>query len=152
MFLHRIMFVCHGNICRSTMAECILKHMVAQRGISHQFDIASSATSTEEIGNPIHRGTRQVLAKAGIPVCAHRAVQLRPSDYHRYDLILGMDGTNIHNILHIVGGNPNKKVRRLLDFDSSQRDIADPWYTGDFDLTYTDITAGCEALLSHLLR
>lgn len=149
--MYRIMFVCHGNICRSTMAECVLKHMVSQRGISEQFVISSSATSREEIGNPIHSGTRRRLAQAGVPLCDHRAVQLCREDYERYDLILGMDSANIRNILRILGADPHGKVRRLLDYTGCSRDIADPWYTDNFDRTYMDVVEGCEALLKKLM-
>lgn len=150
--MHRIMFVCHGNICRSTMAECVMKYLVAQRGVAEEFFITSSATSTEEIGNPIHHGTCRKLNEVGIPLCHHRAVQLRRADYNCYDLILGMDSANIRNILHIVGADPQGKVKRLLNFGSSPRDIADPWYTGNFDATYEDIVEGCEALLEVICK
>ncbi len=150
--MHRIMFVCHGNICRSPMAECVMKHMAARRGIADEFHIDSSATSSDDIGNPIHHGTRRKLKEAGIPVCDHRAVKLCRSDYDRYDLIIGMDSANIRDILRIVGGDPQGKVKRLLDFGSRPGDIEDPWYTGDFDVTYDDIVKGCTALLAHLCR
>ncbi|MBU5626651.1 low molecular weight phosphotyrosine protein phosphatase [Oscillibacter sp. MSJ-2] len=146
--MHRILFVCHGNICRSPMAECLLKDMVRNR--SGDFLISSAATSTEEIGNPIHPGTRRKLKEMGVPLCGHRAVQLTPRDYGLYDWILGMDSANIRNILRITGGDPKEKVRRLLDFSKRPRDIADPWYTGDFDVTYEDIREGCIALLQAL--
>jgi len=132
------------------MAECILKDLVQKRGITDAFVIRSAATSTEEIGCPIHRGTKMKLTEKGVPLCDHRAVQLCRSDYDEYDLILGMDKRNIQNILKITGGDPAGKVRRLLDFSETPRDIADPWYTGNFDITYEDITEGCEALLKYL--
>ncbi|QNL43488.1 low molecular weight phosphotyrosine protein phosphatase [Oscillibacter hominis] len=144
----KILFVCHGNICRSPMAECLLKDMVRDR--SGDFAISSAATSTEEIGNPIHPGTRQKLKEMGVPLCDHRAVQLTVQDYRLYDWILGMDSANIRNILRITGGDPKGKVRRLLDFSQRPRDIADPWYTGNFDVTYEDIEEGCIALLRAL--
>lgn len=147
--MKRIMFVCHGNICRSPMAESILKYMVTKQGNTRNFKIASSATSTEEIGNPIHTGTRRKLKEAGIPTDGHRAVQLKRSDYSQYDYFIGMDQQNIKNILRIFGGDPDGKVMRLLDFTENPRDIADPWYTGNFDLTYRDIVTGCCGLLQH---
>ena len=146
----KIMFVCHGNICRSTMAEFVLKDMVEKLGIENEFYIASSATSTEEIGNPPHRGTVARLRRAGVPVREHRAVRLRREDYGKYDFIIGMDRWNIKNINVITGGDPEGKVRLLLDFTENARDVADPWYTGDFDATYDDVTAGCEGLLKFL--
>ena len=148
--MHRILFVCHGNICRSPMAECVMKDLVARKGVEGDFWINSAATSTEEIGNPIHHGTRQKLAEEGIPVCGHRAVRMEKADYARYDLILGMDGANIRHILRIVGDDPAGKVKRLLDLSARPRDIADPWYTGNFDVTYDDIVEGCTALLAAL--
>ncbi len=146
----KIMFVCHGNICRSTMAEFVLKYMVEKLGIENEFYIASSATSTEEIGNPPHRGTVARLRRAGVSVREHRAVRLRREDYGKYDFIIGMDRWNIKNINVITGGDPEGKVRLLLDFTENARDVADPWYTGDFDATYDDVTAGCKGLLKFL--
>ncbi|MBE6829825.1 MAG: low molecular weight phosphotyrosine protein phosphatase [Ruminococcaceae bacterium] len=146
----KILFVCHGNICRSPMAEYVLKHLVAQRGQKEDFTIASAATSTEEIGNPVHRGTKRKLSEVGIPMDQRSAVQLRKSDYHTYDYLIGMDSHNIRNMLRILGGDPEKKVYRLLDFTSSPRDIADPWYTGNFDITYHDIMEGCTSLLEQI--
>ena len=146
----KIMFVCHGNICRSTMAEFVLKYMVEKLGIEDKFIIDSSATSTEEIGNPPHHGTVNKLCREGIPVREHRAVQLRRDDYGRYDLIIGMDHWNIKNINRICGGDPEGKIRLLLSFCGSGADVADPWYTGDFDATYEDVCAGCQGLLKYL--
>lgn len=148
--MHRIIFVCHGNICRSPMAEFVFKNMVAKEGLSEEFVINSAATSTEEIGSGVHRGTRAKLASVGITDCDHRAVQLVRADYERYDLIIGMDSANIAWISRIVGEDTDKKIYRLLDFTDAPRDIADPWYTGDFDVTYDDVLRGCRALLSHL--
>ena len=144
------MFVCHGNICRSPMAEYVLKHMVANQEKTKDFAIVSSATSTEEIGNPIHHGTKRTLAEAGVPVDNRCAVQLQKSDYQKYDYIIGMDGYNVKNMMRILGGDPENKVCRLLDFTDTPRDIADPWYTGNFDITYNDIVEGCTALLKRL--
>lgn len=146
----RILFVCLGNICRSPMAECVMKDMVDRLGLARDFFIDSAATSAEEMGNAIYPPARQKLRREGIPLTGHRAVQLTPADYHRYDLILGMETANIRNILRITGGDPAGKVRRLLDGTPHPRDIADPWYTGNFDVTYDDITEGCRALLTAL--
>ena len=143
----KILFVCHGNICRSPMAEFILKDMVKERGMAEQFYIASAATSTEEIygdvGNPVYPPAKAELAKHGIGCEGKRAVQLKKSDYEKYDYLLGMDSYNIRNMLKILGGDKDKKVKRLLDYT----DISDPWYSGKFDITYQDIKEGCEAFL-----
>ena len=147
----RVMFVYLGNICRSPMAECVLKDMVKKRGLAHQFYINSSATSTEEIGNPIHYGTRRRLQQAGVPLVEHRAVQLRPSDYSKYDYFIGMDSSNRHNMLRMLSGDPVGKVHLLLDFTDHPRDVADPWYTDNFDATYEDVVAGCEGFLRTVL-
>ena len=146
----RILFVCHGNICRSPMAEFLLKSMVQEKGISDQFYIASAATSTEEIGNPVHYGTRKKLSEYGISCKGKYAVQMTRADYDRYDYLIGMDQWNIRNMQRIVGKDEKGKIRRLLDFTDHPRDIADPWYTGNFDITYEDIREGCEALLRYL--
>lgn len=148
--MHRILFVCYGNICRSPMAEFLLKDMVKTRGIDKDFYIASAATSTEEIGNTVHYGTRDKLAQYGISTDGKRAVQLTRADYGKYDFILGMESMNISHIMRIVGSDPDGKVKRLLDFSENPRDIADPWYTHNFDITYDDIYEGCEALLKFL--
>lgn len=146
----KILFVCHGNICRSPMAEFVMKDIVEQKGLQHQFHIASAATSTEEIGNPVHHGTRNKLKQYGISTAGKYAVQLKKSDYKDYDYLIGMEERNLTNMRRITGGDPDKKMHCLLDFSNYPRDIADPWYTGNFDLTYTDIVEGCEAFLSYL--
>ena len=148
----KVMFVCLGNICRSPMAECVLKDMVAKRGLSHRFVIESSATSTEEIGNPIHYGTRTKLRQMGVPLTDHRAVQLKASDYEKYDYFIGMDASNRRNMVRMLGGDPDGKVSLMLDFTDHPRDVADPWYTGNFDATYEDVVAGCEGLLDAFLK
>lgn len=146
----KILFVCHGNICRSPMAEYVLKDMIKKSGRETDFYIDSAATSTEEIGNGVHYGTRRKLKEQGIPCGDHRAVQLRRSDYSKYDYLIGMDTWNIRNMMRILGDDREKKVWRLLDFSENPRDIADPWYTGNFDLTYEDIVEGCHAFLKYL--
>ena len=132
------------------MAEYVMKHLVAQRGIKANFFIDSAATSTEEIGNGVHQGTRRKLAEVGIPCGNHRARQLTRQDYKRFDLLIGMDGANRRNMIRMLGGDPEGKVHLLLDFSDQPRDIADPWYTGNFDETYDDIAEGCRALLQYL--
>lgn len=148
----KILFVCHGNICRSPMAEFVMKDMVRRKGIKEEFVIASAATSTEEIGNPVHRGTRQKLAEVGISVEGKTAVQMRREDYDRYDYLIGMESRNLNNMLRIVGSDFKGKLHRLLDFSDKPRDIADPWYTGDFKTTYSDICEGCSALLESIVK
>lgn len=148
----KVLFICHGNICRSTMAEFVFKDMVNKRGLSDSFYIASAATSREEIGNDTHYGTKRKLDEVGIPYTKRGAVQMTKSDYSKYDYILGMDRHNMLNISRIIGSDPEGKVNRLLDFGSRPRDIADPWYTGNFDVTYNDVVEGCEALLQHILE
>lgn len=148
--MHKIMFVCHGNICRSPMAEFILKNMVSRLGIADEFMIASSATSTEEIfrgvGNPVYPPAREELAKHGISCEGKRAVQLQISDYGKYDLFIGMDSANIRNMTRMLGGDPDGKIRKLMDYVGGG-DVADPWYSGNFQVTYRDIYNGCTALL-----
>lgn len=148
----KVLFVCHGNICRSPMAEFLLKHMVKTKGIADQFHIASAATSTEEIGNPVHYGTRRKLAEYNISVAGKTAIQMKKKDYAIYDYLIGMDDANIRNMIRIAGGDPDHKICKLLEFAGSTRDIADPWYTGNFDETYDDILEGCEALIEQLKR
>ena len=149
--MHRILFVCHGNICRSTMAEFVLKDTVAARGLAGEFHIESAATSTEEIGSPVHPGTQRVLRAHGIGGFEKkRACQLCRADYDDFDLIVGMDEANIRNMSRMLGGDPAGKIRKLLTFAGSSRDVADPWYTGDFATAYADVTAGCEGLLAYL--
>ncbi len=152
----RILFVCHGNICRSPMAEFIMKDMVEKAGLSDRFHIASAATSTEEIwngvGNPVYPPAKAKLAEHGIGCAGKRAVQLQRSDYERYDYLIGMDSANIRNMHRMLGGDPEGKIFKLLSFAGSERDISDPWYTGDFESTYRDVITGCRALLEMLQR
>lgn len=145
----KILFVCHGNICRSTMCESIFTHMVNERKLADQFYIDSCATSTEEIGNPPHRGTVKKLREMKIPLVPHRAKQITWNDYKEFDYIIGMDTWNIRNLNRMLKGDPDGKVYKLLSFAGSGRDIADPWYTGNFDETYEDVVEGCEGLLAY---
>jgi len=149
----KVCFICHGNICRSTMCESVFTHMVKQAGMEQEFEIDSAATSREEIGNGPHYGTRNKLAQVGIPVIPHRARQLTRDDYLYYDYLIGMDAANIRNMTRIVGGSdPQGKFSKLLSFAGRGDDVADPWYTGDFDATYRDVSEGCAALLNYLLK
>ena len=154
--MKRIMFVCHGNICRSPMAEFIFKKMVADKGLKREFLIASSATSTEEIwngvGNPVYPPAKRELAAHGISCEGKRAVQLQKSDYEKYDLFVGMDSANIRNMHRILGGDPDGKIRKLMDYTPFGGDVADPWYSDRFDVAYRDIYRGCEGVLEDLLH
>ena len=151
--MKRIMFVCHGNICRSTMAEFVFKHLARQQGLEAAFFVDSAATSTEELGNPVHPGTRRKLAQVGIPCGDHRARQLRQDEYDKFDLLIGMDDANLRNMRRILGSDPEGKIHALLDYAGRPGEsIADPWYTGNFDETYEDVLAGCQGLLKHLLN
>ena len=148
----RVLFVCHGNICRSTMSQFVFQDMINKRGLTDQFYINSAATSREEIGNGPHYGTVNKMREVGIPVLPHHAVQMTKKDYKDYDYLIGMDEANIRNMTKISGGDPDGKIHMLLDFSDEPRAIADPWYTGNFDVTYNDVVEGCEALLSFLMR
>ena len=147
----KVLFLCHGNICRSPMAEIVFKDMVRKQHLESCFYIDSAATSREEIGNGVHYGTRRKLAEVGIPCSDHRAVQVTKQDYDKYDFLIVMDTHNIRNLMRIIGEDPKQKVYMLLDFANRQGEsIADPWYTGNFDITYNDVVEGCEGLLEHL--
>ncbi len=148
----KILFICHGNICRSPMSEFILRDMVKRRGIADRFHIASAATSREEIGNPVYPPARRKLKEHGIDPIGKRARQMTKADYGEYDYLLAAEQYNIRNMLRITGGDPDRKICRLLDFSDRPRDIADPWYTGDFDTAWEDIVEGCEAFLAYLER
>ncbi|MBE6544367.1 MAG: low molecular weight phosphotyrosine protein phosphatase [Ruminococcaceae bacterium] len=148
--MKRIMFVCHGNICRSPMAEFIMKDLVEKRGLSEEFEINSCATSTEEIGNDIYPPARAELQRRGIKTEKRRAVQLKKEDYDRYDLIICMEDYNLRNIKRIIREDPLSKIKKLLDYKNGG-DVADPWYSGRFDIAYRDILSGCEALLEELM-
>ena len=148
----KVLFVCHGNICRSTMAESVMTHLVKQNKLEDLFYINSAATSREEIGNPPHYGTVAKLREMQIPVIPHRAVQMTAKDYDNYDYLIGMDTANIRNMTRIAGGDHEGKIYKLLTFAGSSRDVADPWYTGDFDATYDDVIKGCSALLEYIRK
>ena len=145
----KIMFVCHGNICRSPMAEFVLRDIIKKAGLNEKIHIASSATSREEIGNPVHPGTRKKLAEYGLSVDGKTATQITKEDYKNYDYIIVMDSYNLRNLQRIIGSDIEKKVYMLLDF-ADGGDIADPWYTGNFDRTYNDILKGCKGLFNKL--
>lgn len=150
----KIMFVCHGNICRSPMAEFIFKDMVKKQGLEQEFEIKSSATSTEEIfngiGNPVYPPAMEELAKHGIICDGKRAVQLTKKDYSYYDYLIAMDEFNIKNMLKMLDGDPEKKIYKLLEFSKENKDVADPWWTGKFDIAFNDIYNGCYSLLNYL--
>lgn len=166
----RILMICHGNICRSTMAEYVMRHLVARQGLEGQVVVDSAATSREALGSGVHRGTQRVLRRHGVACGNHRSTQMTSDDYGRYDLICGMDQENLAGIYRILGGergygwswdpvsdayarrvDPVGKVHLLLDWSQDPRDIADPWYTGDFDATYRDVLEGCQTLLAALV-
>ena len=151
----KILFVCHGNICRSPMAEFVLVHLAREQGVSDRVSVASCATSTEEIirgvGNPVYPPAKRELARHGITCDGKRAVQLKKSDYDAYDLIVCMDDNNVRNALRILGGDPHGKVSKLMDHTSRGGNVADPWYSGDFETCYRDIEEGCKALLDEVL-
>ena len=148
----KILFVCLGIICRSTMAESVMTYLVKQQKLENVFSINSAATSREEIGNPPHYGTVSKLREVRIPLVPHRAVQMTAQDYIQYDYLIGMDAANIRNMIRIAGGDNDGKIYKLLTFAGSERDVADPWYTGDFDVTYADVVEGCNGLLKHILE
>ena len=152
----KVLFICHGNICRSPMAEFLLKDIVKKRGIADQFYIWSAATSTEEIwngvGNSVHPGTKKKLEELGISCEGKRAVQLTKADYNNYDYLICMDAMNLRNTARICGRDREDKIYRMLDFTNEKRDVADPWYTGNFDKTYEDIVSGLEGFLQYLIK
>lgn len=149
--MHKILFICHGNICRSPMAEFLLKDIVRRKGVAADFEIASAATSREELGNPVHYGTKRKLAQLGISVAGKTARQVTVRDYRYYDLLLAMDSNNLRNLQRLLGNDTEGKIHLLLDYTPrAGQSIADPWYTGDFDITYDDIMEGLDGLLQHL--
>ena len=148
--MKKILFVCHGNICRSPMAEFVMKDLVKKAGLASQFHIESAATSREEIGNPVYPPVRRKLAEHGISCDGHAARQLTNADYEKYDLLIGMDSANLRNMHCICGGDFAGKLHLLMDYTDHPRDVADPWYTGDFEATWQDALAGCQGLLKEL--
>ena len=146
----KILFVCHGNICRSPMAEFVMKDLVAKAGRSSEFFIASAATSTDELGSPVYPPARRKLAEHGIGCAGKTARQMRRQDYGDYDLLIGMDDANLRNMRRICGGDPDGKICLLLDYTDHPRSVADPWYTGDFNATWRDVLEGCRGLLESL--
>lgn len=148
----KILFVCHGNICRSPMAEFIMKRLVKEQGMERDFFIASAATSTEELGNPVYPPARRKLAEHNIGCSGKTAVQMTRADYDRYDYLIAMDTMNVRNMLRIIRRDPDQKISLLLDYTGEGRSVADPWYSGDFDAAFNDIDRGCRALLQHILH
>ena len=150
--MNKILFICHGNICRSPMAEMVMKELVRRRGLEDCFTIASCATSTEEIGNPVYPPARAELARQNIPCERRGARQITRLDYEEYDLLICMDGNNLRNLRRIIPSDPAGKVHKLMEYAGSNADVADPWYTDRFDICYNDILSGCEGLLNSLLK
>ena len=148
--IFRILFVCHGNICRSPMAEFIMKHLVQEAGLEEQFIISSAATTTEELGNDMYPNAKVELKLHGIPFEHRRARQIKSSDYADWDFIIAMDQENLSDVNYVIGHDPKKKVRLLMSFTGESRSVSDPWYTRDFAKAYNDIHQGCEALLDHI--
>ena len=148
----KFLFVCHGNICRSPMAEFVMKDLVKKAGMEDVFHIASAATSTEEIGNPVYPPARRKLSEHGISCAGKTARQLRKADYGQYDYLVGMDSANYRNMQRICGGDPEGKISLLLDYTDHPGSVADPWYTGDFEATWQDVLAGCRGLLAEILQ
>ena len=148
--MKKLLFVCHGNICRSPMAEFVMKALVQEQGLSYCYEIASAATSTEEIGNPVYPPARRMLAAHGISCAGKTARQMTKQDYAYYDLLIGMDHANLRNMRRICGGDPDGKLHLLLDYTSRPGEVADPWYTDDFQATWEDVTEGCQGLLKTL--
>jgi len=148
--IHRILFVCHGNICRSPMAEFVMKDLVRKAGREDEFEIESAATSTEEIGNEVYPPAKRKLAEHDISCKGKTARQMTRRDYDRFDLLIGMDSANIRNMNRICGGDPEMKIHQLMDYTNEPRDVADPWYTGNFEATWRDVLEGCQCLLEQL--
>ena len=148
----KILFICHGNICRSPMAEFVMKDLVKKAGMEAEFEIASAATSTEEIGNPVYPPARRMLNAHGIDCSGKTARQMTCADYERYDWLIGMDRANYRNMHRICGGDPEGKIHLLLDFTDRGGEVADPWYTGNFDATWRDAQDGCRGLLQRLME
>lgn len=148
--MKKILFVCHGNICRSPMAEYVMKHLVSEAGREDEFEIHSAATSTEEIGNPVYPPARRKLAEHGIRCDGHAARQITRRDYDHYDLIIGMDSYNMRNMHRAFGGDAEGKIHMLMEYTDRMGEVSDPWYTGDFESTWRDCLEGCQGLLNSL--
>ena len=148
--MKRILFVCHGNICRSPMAEFVMKDLVRKAGREGDFYIESAATSTEELGNPVYPPARQKLAEHGLSCKGKVARQMNRRDYEEFDLLIGMDTWNIRNMARICAGDPEGKIKMLMDFTNRPGDVADPWYTGDFEATWQDVLLGCQCLIKEI--
>ena len=146
----KILFVCHGNICRSPMAEFVMKDMVKKAGLADRFQIDSAATSTEELGNPVYPPAREMLRRHGLSCAGKTARQMNRADYEEYDLLIGMDEANVRNMERIAGGDRSGKIHLLLSYTDHPRAVADPWYTGDFEAAWQDVNAGCRGLLDSL--
>ena len=149
---NKILFVCHGNICRSPMAEFVMKHLVEEKGLQDLFEIASAATSTEELGNPVYPPARRKLAEHGIGCQGKTARQMTMDDYHHYDYVIVMDRNNVRNLHRLLGGDPDQKISLLMDYTRRPGQVADPWYTGDFEATWIDVLEGCEGLLESIMK
>lgn len=148
--MKKILFVCHGNICRSPMAEFVMKDLVKKAGLENDYSIASAATSREEIGNPAYPPAQRKLAEQGISCTGHAARQLTRGDYDAFDLLIGMDSANLRNMHRICGGDPERKLSLLMEYTNRPGDVADPWYTGDFEATWQDVLEGCRGLLKEI--
>ena len=148
--MKKILFICHGNICRSPMAEFVMKQLVREAGLVDKILVESKALHRDEIGSDTHRGTREVLRTHNIPFSKRRATLMTAADYSAFDIIIGMDTENMNDLDRLTGGDPEGKVHRLLSYIGEERDVADPWYTGNFDVTYRDVDSGCRALLQTL--
>ena len=148
----KILFVCHGNICRSPMAELVMRQLVKKEGLSGEIQVASAATSREELGNPVYPPARRKLAEHGIRSDGHAARQMEKADYAAYDMLIGMDRVNLRNMTAIAGGDPDGKISLLMDYTDRPGNVADPWYTGDFEATWRDVEAGCRGLLKMLME
>ena len=150
--MKHILFVCHGNICRSPMAEFVMKQLVREAGLSDEISVTSKALHRDELGSDTHRGTREVLHAHNIPFSKRRATLMSAADYSAFDIIIGMDTENMRDLARLTGGDPQGKVHRLLSYVGEEREVADPWYTGNFEVTYRDVDAGCRALLRELMK
>ena len=147
----KVLFICHGNICRSPMAEFVMKDLVRKAGLDDKIYVASAATSTEEIGNSVYPPVKRKLAEHGIDCAGKTARQMTRTDYREYDLLVGMDNANIRNMNRISGGDPDGKISKLLEYAGRADEVADPWYTGDFEATWQDVLAGCTGLLDKIM-